>query len=271
MNQLILFAAAVLPSVLLFLFIWKKDPVKEPFSWLLKFFFWGVGICIPIAIVELVVQKVLIGGAGPTSLVGGIIMAFFVAAIPEEGGKLLILHNKLKKNPYFDEHFDGIVYAVCVGLGFATIENISYVFGEAENPGAVAAVRAILSVPGHYAFAVLMGYYYSLYIFVDRSEKNLLYAFLIPVIFHGIYDALLMIMPFVSEGVAVCSLLVLLVFCYRMHKYAYKRIQAQIQRDQMEEVEDTFERTNTTANNQETSFHFDSSDEPKNNMADLWH
>lgn len=32
----------------------------------------------------------------------------------------------LRNNPYFDEHFDGIVYAVCIGMGFAAIENVLY-------------------------------------------------------------------------------------------------------------------------------------------------
>ena len=44
--------------------------------------------------------------------------AFLLAAIPEEVAKLFMLWLLLRKNPFFDEHFDGIVYAVCVGLGF---------------------------------------------------------------------------------------------------------------------------------------------------------
>lgn len=45
------------------------------------------------------------------------------AAIPEELAKLFMLWLLLRKNPFFDEHFDGIVYAVCIGLGFAALEN----------------------------------------------------------------------------------------------------------------------------------------------------
>ena len=54
-------------------------------------------------------------------------MAFFVAAAPEEGAKLLALWLLLRKNPHFDEDFDCIVYSVFVSLGFATLENIGYV------------------------------------------------------------------------------------------------------------------------------------------------
>ena len=45
----------------------------------------------------------------PTTLLGTTIDAFLVAALPEEGFKLLALWLILRKNPYFDEHFDGIV------------------------------------------------------------------------------------------------------------------------------------------------------------------
>lgn len=96
--------------------------------------------------------------------------AFGVAALLEEAFKLLTLWVVLRKNPYFDEHFDSIVYAVCVGLGFAAVENIFYVFSEEERV-TVAVSRALLAVPGHYAFAILMGYYYSIYHFVDHPPK----------------------------------------------------------------------------------------------------
>ena len=106
----------------------------------------------------------------PTTLIGSTMQAFVVAALPEESFKLLALWLVLRKNPFFDEHFDGIVYAVCVELGFAAVENIFYVFSE-EEWVTVAISRALLAVPGHYAFAILMGYYYSVYHFVDHSPK----------------------------------------------------------------------------------------------------
>ena len=138
------------------------DTHKEPTYMLLKAVTWGIGIIISVVVVESMMKQILFGENGsPTTLVDTTAMAFLVAAIPEEGFKLLALWMVLKKNPFFDEHFDGIVYAVCVGLGFAAVENISYVFSH-EDWASVAITRALLAVPGHYAFAVLMGYYYSI-------------------------------------------------------------------------------------------------------------
>ena len=116
MNVLLILTASLLPAILLWLYIWKKDARPEPTSWLLKAVLWGVAICIPVSVCEMAIQTILFGASGqPTSLFDTTALAFFVAALPEEAFKLLALWLVLRKNPYFDEHFDGIVYAVSVG------------------------------------------------------------------------------------------------------------------------------------------------------------
>ena len=230
MNIIIILSAAILPAILLWLFIWKKDTQKEPTSWLLKAVLWGVAIIIPVAILESGIETILFGVEGkPTTLFGTTTMAFGVAALPEETFKLLALWMVLRRNPYFDEHFDGIVYAVCVGLGFAAFENIMYVFGE-EDWFSTAIVRALLAVPGHYAFAILMGYYYSVYHFVDHSPKVAACVLLVPVLAHGTYDALAM-SGIVSPVIGGLCFFVLIYFCVKMHKVAKTKVLALVEKD----------------------------------------
>ena len=231
MKTILILTVALLPAIALLYYIWKKDPQKEPTSWLVKAVVWGVAICIPIAVIEVGIEAVLFGGGAPSTLLDTTVMAFFVAALPEEAGKLLVLWLLLRKNPYFDEHFDGIVYAVCVGLGFAAIENVFYVFDHSDEWLSVAVMRSLLAVPGHYAYAVLMGYYYSIYHFVDRSPRTAVCILAVPVIAHGIYDAIAM-SGMVNEYVGGLSSFVLIYFCVKMHKFAIKKIVAQIERDQ---------------------------------------
>ena len=224
MSGWIMLAAAILPAAMLWLYIWKKDSQPEPTSWLVKAVLLGIGICIPVVIVEIGIEMFLYPvGIVPTNLVGTTMQAFVVAAIPEETFKLLALWLILRKNPYFDEHFDGIVYAVCVGLGFAAIENVFYILGE-EEWMSVAVSRALLAVPAHYAFAILMGYYYSVYHFVDHSIKNAICILLVPVMAHGIYDAIV----FAADMIPALSIVittVLIVFCSKMWKYAKARME----------------------------------------------
>ncbi|MBR1548481.1 MAG: PrsW family intramembrane metalloprotease [Prevotella sp.] len=226
---LIIIAAALLPSVLLFFYIQRLDPQPEPTRWLVRALLYGVAICLPVALVEAGISRVLFGD-GPTTLLGTTIEAFLVAAVPEECFKLLALWLVLRHNPYFDEHFDGIVYAVCVGLGFASLENVLFVAGEEGNWVGVAISRALLSVPGHYAFAVLMGYYYSMYHFVDHSPRIAARILLVPVVGHGIYDAIAL-SGTVNPYIGGISSFALIYFCIRIHKYARTKIVAQIERD----------------------------------------
>lgn len=222
--------AALLPAILLWLYIWKKDPQSEPTSWLVKAVLWGGVICIPVSIVEMGIESLLFGEGGrPTTLTGTTAMAFLVAALPEESFKLLVIWLLLRKNPYYDEHFDGIVYAVCVGLGFAAVENVLYIIGE-EDWMAIAISRSLLAVPGHYAFAILMGYYYSVYHFVDHSPRTAACILLVPVMAHGVYDSLAM-SGMVNLYIGGLSFFVLIYFCIKMHKVAKAKVLAMLQED----------------------------------------
>ncbi len=226
-------AIALLPAILLWLYIWKKDPQPEPTFWLVKALLWGVAICIPVSVIEIGIQTILFdAGGSPTTLTGTTAMAFLVAALPEESFKLLALWLVLRRNPYFDEHFDGIVYAVCVGLGFAAIENIFYVFGD-EEWVTVAISRALLAVPGHYAFAILMGYYYSVYHFVGHTPKVATCILLVPVAAHGVYDALAM-SGIVSPYIGGLCFFVLVYFCIKLHKKANIKVVELIEKDRQE-------------------------------------
>lgn len=229
MNILIVLAAALLPAILLWIYIWKQDPQPEPTNRLVKAVLYGVIIFIPVAILESAIKQVLLGGE-PTTVFGTTVMAFFVAAIPEESFKLLALWLVLRKNPFFDEHFDGIVYAVCVGLGFAAVENVLYLIGSQENWFSVAIARSLMAVPGHYAFGVLMGYYYSVYHFVDHSPRTAACVLLVPVLAHGVYDTLAL-SGLVDASIGSIAFFILIYFCIKMHKFAKKKMLAQIEKD----------------------------------------
>ena len=81
-----------------------------------------------------------------------------------------------------------------------------------------------------------MGYYYSLYHFVDHSPKVGACVLLVPVVAHGVYDALAM-SGLVNEYVGGISFFVLIFFCIKMHKVAHKKVLAMLEKD--EEISET--------------------------------
>lgn len=234
-SFLIALSVALLPAVLLWIYIFKKDAKPEPKKQIWKAILLGVAIVIPIVIIENIISVIIFGEGGEaTSFIGNCLDAFFVASLPEESFKLLALWLVLRKNPYFDEHFDGIVYSVCVGLGFATIENIFYVVGDGDW-ASVGIMRAIFSVPGHYAFAVLMGYHYAQYHFVKRSFFNGICILAVPFIAHGLYDAIVMNIG-LNDYLVLPIIALLIFFCVKMHKMCKKKIMAQVELDKSGEM-----------------------------------
>ncbi len=52
------------------------------------------------------------------------VLSFLISAGLEEFLKWFVLYFVIYKHTSFDEPYDGIVYAVAVSIGFATVENI---------------------------------------------------------------------------------------------------------------------------------------------------
>jgi len=180
----------LLPVVLLMTYIYKRDTFqKEPWPLLLKAFGFGVLAAFLDFAVASFLQRVVPHPVS-TPLNDALYEAFVCAAAPEEFCKLLMLYLCIWKNPHFDEYYDGLEYAAFVGLGFAGIENVLYIMTGGLS---LALGRAVFAVPAHFFFAIFMGYFFSLARF--RYEKRRIYLFLayiIPVVLHGTYDAVLM-------------------------------------------------------------------------------
>lgn len=232
METLIILLTALLPIVILGYYIYHKDKKSpEPTGQLVKAFLFGI-LSVPVSFcMSIPLGLIGVYPAEATSIWGSVSSAFFGAAIPEEIAKFIMLWLLLRKNRYFDEKMDGIVYAVCVSLGFAALENIMYLFSNAESYLSVGIARAIFAVPGHFCFGILMGYYYSLAKFYPKAtKKNKVLILLAPILVHGLYDSILFIIN-VTPAISGVLLIVFLVFCHKMWKYGNKSIKEHLQCD----------------------------------------
>lgn len=223
MIHLTVFIAGILPAIFLVVFIyWKDKYQREPWKWIGKAFYYGIISAIPVVIIELILPKMPNTDYGTSAY-----NAFIGAAVPEECMKMLFFWLLIRKNPFFDERMDGIVYACCVSMGFAGLENIMYMFGNLDSLASVAIIRATLSVPGHFFFAVFMGFYYSLAIFGNQEHRtrNMILALLVPIVLHGAFDFGLMSMQ-ISTDTAIFSFIFFIAVCRYCWKYGRRRINA---------------------------------------------
>jgi protease PrsW len=181
-----LLALAIAPGIAICIYIYFKDKYnKEPIGLLLFSFILGILSIIPAILMELPFGKLQQQPEGQSSL-NLAIYAFLVVGFSEEICKYIMVRFFAFKRKAFDDPFDGIVYTVMVGMGFATLENIGYVYQHGLLTGIV---RMFLSVPAHATFAVLMGYHIGLAKFdPEHKTRHLFYAILWPVVFHGTFD-----------------------------------------------------------------------------------
>ncbi|WNR42471.1 glutamic-type intramembrane protease PrsW [Paenibacillus roseipurpureus] len=178
--------AAVAPGLSLLAYFYLKDRYEpEPIHLVIRMFIFGVILVYP----TMVLQNAFIGEFGE----GTWITSFFLSGGIEEFLKWLLLYHLIFRHPAFDEPYDGIVYAVSVSLGFATLENIIYAFLHASSFSALM-LRALLPVSGHALFGVMMGYYMGKAKFVpDKQRRYLWFSLLFPIVWHGTFDYILLI------------------------------------------------------------------------------
>ena len=241
MNILV-FATAMLPIVVLVYIIYKKDSLQpEPKEQLRKAFYYGVLSCLLSGLISIPLLVLGFYSDEVTSVLDAVRISFFGAAIPEELAKFAVLWFFLRNNSYFDEKFDGIVYAACVSMGFAALENILYLYGNMDTFLSVGIIRAIFSVPGHLCFGIMMGYYYSLVKFYPQTKRyatNRIMVLLVPILLHGLYDTMLFSIKTLPPIAVVVMFVTFLIFCFRMWKYAARRIDELIAMDMNSETEE---------------------------------
>jgi RsiW-degrading membrane proteinase PrsW (M82 family)/ribosomal protein S18 acetylase RimI-like enzyme len=183
-------ALAIAPGLAICLFIFHRDAYnREPKLNLIMSFMWGVISVIPAFYIERYLM-----GSFSGSITGVALSAFLIIALTEEMCKFGVVRLYAYRQKSFDEPLDGIVYAVMVSMGFATLENILYVTSYAKigQGYQVALLRMFLSVPAHATFGVLMGYHIGRAKFNPAKKRRLMILGVFwAVFFHGTYDTLL--------------------------------------------------------------------------------
>ncbi len=193
---MLLVLLALAPALVIGLYIYIRDKYeREPPSLLLLCLISG-GIITPVAIIT---GRELQDLLSFSDFLGRLLYnAFVVAALNEELLKFIVFMSLIWHNRNFNEKFDGIVYAVFISLGFATVENLIYVLQNGYQTGII---RAITAVPGHALDGVIMGFFISKAKFDHKVKYRYLFAaFLAPWLLHGTWD---MMVFFIRDGTPV--------------------------------------------------------------------
>lgn len=191
-------ALAFAPIAFLLWFFYTRDKLNpEPRGLILRAFLLGVVVAIPV----LLLQRFL-----PLPRFWTAVMVVPVVA---EMGKYLVVRWGLYPSEEFDEPMDGIIFAVMVGLGYATAENLGYLLltylkltrmtlaGGVPFPLVRAvfnlfAIQGLLNAPAHALWSSLWGYGLGLRKFAVTQDRGrfLSYGILAAIFAHAIFNAL---------------------------------------------------------------------------------
>ncbi|RME53603.1 MAG: PrsW family intramembrane metalloprotease [Caldilineae bacterium] len=150
---------SVVPAALWLLFFYRMDRLEpEPKEKLFGVFL--LGALVAAALTEPILEGFFaidewLYTSLATQLVGGILLVGFL----QEGTVYLVVRYGIYGNPEFDERVDGVIYAVCAGLGLATVLNFNYVLEHGGVDLGIGSVRMVVTALAHASFAGVLGYF----------------------------------------------------------------------------------------------------------------
>lgn len=179
--------AAISPAVAIMTFIYLSKRLElEPLPLIIRMFIIGFIMVFPITFIQYAFEA---EGIFQTPVMKSI----FLAGMLEEFFKWFFLLFVAYRHSDLDHHYDGVIYGVAISLGFATIENILYLF---ENGIEIAMLRAIFPVSSHALFGIIMGFYLGKAKFYpDTRARSLMLALFIPVSLHSLYNYIITVQP----------------------------------------------------------------------------
>jgi RsiW-degrading membrane proteinase PrsW (M82 family) len=212
----------ILPSLLIVAFFVKSDRFPEPTSQIIKIFMFGIFLCIPAFYINTALDEIY----SNTNISEALIRSFLSAAPVEEVLKFTVLYSLVYKMKDFNEPIDGIVYGVSVSLGFATLENIYYVYVLSDyfdtTSQGLAILRSFSAIPAHGIFGATMGYFFMKYTFI-KKENNLALCMIVPILLHGAYNYFASSFFIISLLIVIISWIILLKNFSRLKKSQKKK------------------------------------------------
>lgn len=187
--HILILLLATLPGLFISYAIFRADKYeREPLAPMLLCFAAGGAATVPVVMLERWLFAWL--GQPPFHIGQTALLSFGALALTEELAKFALLLLLAFPHKFFNEPIDGIVYAVLIAMGFATLENIVY----ADRFGLqTVLLRALTAVPAHLVFAVIQGYYAGLAWFEpERRGRLLATGLLLAILVHGAYDLLIL-------------------------------------------------------------------------------
>ena len=193
MKYVFLFFIAFCPAIFYMLYIIAFDHRKpEPTKALVLSALLGIVTAVAVALCIDVGSVHIENGYGfKESLAFG----FIKLALPSEITRWLVLCVFLSLNRFYDEYIDGIVYSVCLSMGYAGIFCAWFLTSYIDESFAtlleISAITVFVLIPIYFISGTIMGYYLAL----ARKRKKILnhaLALFLSILINGILSSIVL-------------------------------------------------------------------------------
>lgn len=170
-------------AVLIYFYLRYKF-TKWSYSLLFKSFLWGMASITLVLIVQMIASSM--GLDKLTNIRRVVFYALVIMAFFSEIAKFTILKGIVYPKEDFKSPVDGIIFAVMISMGFATLNNILY-FINIPNLS-VSGANAVTAGPANVIFGVIMGFFIGLGKLRKMRLIDSMTGLAAAIFFHALYD-----------------------------------------------------------------------------------
>ena len=201
-----------LPPLLWLLFYLREDRHPEPKRLLLLVFLGGMLGTVPAIFAECGLISFLGQSCRDTTFPSNPLLLLFGISIIEEYTKYFVVKLLIMRKPDFDEPVDAMIYLITAALGFATLENVLFLFPIYFHAGMLAGLQLALNrFLGanllHALSSGIVGYFLARAFFLPKRHHFILLGLIIATLFHTIFNYLILIQNSLDEGIFYIILL----------------------------------------------------------------
>jgi RsiW-degrading membrane proteinase PrsW (M82 family) len=180
------FASFLVPPLIAFLvYIYLRYKfTKWSFSLLFKSFLWGMASILLVLVVQLFASYLELDKL--TNIRRVLFYALVIMAFFAELGKYVFLRGFVYPKEVFKTPVDGIIFAVMISMGFATMNNILYFINIPNLHVNIA--NALTAGPANVIFGVMMGFFIGLGKLRKMRFIDSMTGLAAAIFFHALYD-----------------------------------------------------------------------------------
>ena len=181
-----------LPSLIWLAFFLREDVHPEPRTLIAKVYIWG-GIS---ALAALAIEYLTQGAVNSAVITlprifSSNITPFIAFAAVEEVVKFAFVFMIVRKNPFFDEPVDAMIYATTGALGFAAAENFFLVLSNGfSGVFGLIVVRFVGATLLHALSSAIVGHHWARGIKYHMEAKMIFIGLVLASVFHAAFNVL---------------------------------------------------------------------------------